>query len=605
MKKVVLFLIVLAVCLSCEKSEIAPKEYPFVLMQEVKVSDEGAEFVAEIIDLGDSPILRYGFTWVKGTSLQALEHFSREMESEVALGRYAFKVISDLEEGELYTVRPFIQTSDQLVLGDPMTFRSRGSLEPELYDFSPKKGESGDTITISGANFSLSKQRIQVLLGEDEAIIHSADFQEIKFVVPDQLSVSGEVPLRLKSGIFTLQSDDLFLIEGQQIANFSPKEGIIGETEVVITGSGFLNARNKVRFGPHEGIILEEKETELRVQLPYNMDVEKVLVEVDVNGKVATAVDSFTVRSRWSRLNDFPVEPRVAGYFTVVGEDGYLVCGSRNPFYGHDFTEVWRYHFPSDEWAQLESFPGVPRSLGVGFYLNEKIYFGLGVHRFQRFSDFWEYDISSDTWTRLQDFPGSARYDAIHFTLNGYGYVIGGSVQQPNKEVWQYDASNDSWVPLGSVASSLISIGLDGRALFFQSDDRAFLLPSYVFSNPNENKLYEFAPDNPSFLTELSQTPFEVSEREGRMYAFVIEDEMYIGGDDYKWEKKEGNPEFWKYNLSNGAWTRIESFPGGERTFVNCIAKNGIGYALFGQDGTTSTGNYQNFGEIWTYDPSK
>jgi N-acetylneuraminic acid mutarotase len=604
MKNLLICLMLFCFLMSCEKSEVSPKTYPYVLMKEVHSSSEGAEFIAEITDLGEVPINRYGFIWSKGTVIDSNMLFSKEIDSEIRLGQFSLWVTSDLEEEVYYTVRPFIETQSQLVLGNSILFQGRGAMNAEFIDFAPKSGDSGDTITITGANFSLSKSRVQVFLGADQAIVHSVDFEEIRFVVPENLSKSGEVTLSFNSGDFTFQGNEPFFVEGQQITDFNPKEGIIGETEVTITGDGFLPSGNIVRIGGKEAIILEEEASLLKVQLPYSMEVGKASIEVDVNGKLTTSVDSFEVRSRWIRLNDFPEVPRVGGYFTMIGNEGYLIGGVGQPVPGRVesfYQEIWKYDFSLDEWTNIGSFPGLGRWLAVGFNFDQSIYFGLGKIGFGLY-DFWKYEVQTNTWTQLGDFPGYTLYDAIFFTLKGLGYVIGGRTQLGmENEVWRFDPSIESWELLGTVPTTLAS-ELTGQDLFFQSEDKekAYILPT------SNTTLFEFDPENVSFLKPVSEVPMDLTGREGRLFGFVIENELFIGGDDYYKRPKAENPSCWKYDISSGVWTRIESFLGGERNYVNSFSRNGTGYVMFGRDRRLPAGSdYKVFPEVWVYDPSR
>ena len=364
--------------ISCEDSEILPKEYPFVVMLETIVDQNGVAFIGEIADVGHLSITGHGFIWSKGSTIDSINLFSQAINGAATIGEFELTVSSDLQENEKYTVRPYVETENLIVLGNSISFQSQGSLQPIIEDFFPKSGSSADTITITGSNFSAAKNRTGILLGKDSATVISADFQEIKFVLPARLSISGEVQLTLTSGEYSLISNNTFLITGHQILDFSPNVGIIGETEIIITGSGFQDSGNQVRVGGFNAIILEESETEISVQLPYTLVVGEAVIEVEIDGKVAISENSFNVQSRWSRLNDFPGEPRVAGYFGVVNEQGYLICGSQNPgCCNGDFDEIWRYDFSTDEWDNIGLFPGMARSLGVGFSLNEEIYYGL------------------------------------------------------------------------------------------------------------------------------------------------------------------------------------------------------------------------------------
>ena len=55
------YLVCILVMISCEDSEVLPKDYPFVMMHKIRVDQNGVEFVGEITDLGNLSIREYGF----------------------------------------------------------------------------------------------------------------------------------------------------------------------------------------------------------------------------------------------------------------------------------------------------------------------------------------------------------------------------------------------------------------------------------------------------------------------------------------------------------------------------------------------------------------
>lgn len=51
-------------------------------------------------------------------------------------------------------------------------------------------------------------------------------------------------------------------------------------------------------------------------------------------------------------------------------------------------------------------------------------------------------------WIQKANFPGVATHEGVGFTINGKGYIVGGTIKYPNwtNEVWEYNPSNDSWI---------------------------------------------------------------------------------------------------------------------------------------------------------------
>ncbi|MGM0581557.1 MAG: IPT/TIG domain-containing protein [Bacteroidota bacterium] len=604
--KILYFIITLvtsALLLNCEDANISPKEYPYLLMKEVKIDSASTEFIAEIIHLGEGQINQFGFVWSQGTTVDSMNIFIKNIDSTPEAGIFSLKVTSDLKNDTKYTVRPYIQNDKNTVIGNSITFESLGSNPPIINDFLPKSGNSGDTVSIFGSNFSVSKSRIKVFIGKDEANIFLTDFQTIKFILPQNLSYSGKVKISLNSGSYTVESNELFLVEGPKIKSFFPATGIIGETEVVIKGSGFSQSGNKVKIGSYKAIILKENTEEIRIKLPYTLNTGINSIEVEVNGQLAVSESPINIKSRWHKLNDFPSQSRIGGYFGIIKNNGYLICGSADPVCcNEDFNEVWKYNFNNDQWNYYGDFPGMSRSLATGFSIGEKIYYGMGVNDFQRFSDFWEFDPYTGYWKELQNFPGSSRYNTIQFTLNNKGYIIGGTDgASGSSDVWEYNPINDTWKLIGYIPTE-ISRNLNGRDIFSQSESTAFLVPT---SSTYTNSLYLFDPNNSNILTKLTELPF-YPDITTIYTAFIIKNDIYIGGGDHAWKQDNMNPEFWKYNIESNKWTKIESFLGGNRTWITTTTYNNYGYLMFGEKTTYYPNtNTQLFPEVWKYDPSK
>src|SRR5690606_37368097 len=140
MKNIVIISISLLILFGCKDSEILPKSYPIVVMQDVSIYPASVDFTATFIGLGNVPINNFGFIWSVGNSLDSTNLFLKEIESIPAIGYFSLHITSDLEDGTVYTVRPFAKTESLTVLGDAMTFESKGSNLPKLDDFFPKMG---------------------------------------------------------------------------------------------------------------------------------------------------------------------------------------------------------------------------------------------------------------------------------------------------------------------------------------------------------------------------------------------------------------------------------------------------------------------------------
>ncbi len=573
---------------TCSEPELPSKSYPYVVMTEVNTLDDGVEFVAEFKSLGDKSITRYGFLWWEGTPEKNSGIYEREIESLAEIGSFSLSVTSDLENGRKYQVRPFAENAQTTVLGDIFEFESKGTNAPEFDDFFPKSGGPGDVITITGSNFSLSKTRIKVYLGVDNGIVISTDVNEIKFKLPENLSTSGEVPLSLRSGGIMLNHTEPFLIEGQQITAFSPKQGIIGETEITITGNGFLQSGNKVRIGEYEGVILEESQTQIKLRLPYEMQAGVVPVEVDVNGQVAVAPGMFTIKSRWVRLADFPGTPRLDAFHTIVGNFLYVIGGETGVY----SDEVWKYNFANNTWTRLPNFPGGGRNHGLGFAIGSTIYYGLGGGS-GGIDDFWAYNTLTGQWNETHSL-GSLQGPPITTSINGVGYILGGGTDG------NYSFTEQTgWTYLGIPTSVSVSTYYDS---YFEIGGQPYVLDMITYANSGEKiyNLYMVDKSSPASW-DLKSTVQAFTKKDYNAICFVSNDLVYLGEGVSSIEDRK----FVRLNVNTNQWTQIENFQG------PLVVRSGISFSYnnkgyFGL-GLTSQSGPNLFGpsnQFWVYDPS-
>ena len=157
----------------------------------------------------------------------------------------------------------------------------------------------------------------------------------------------------------------------------------------------------------------------------------------------------------------------------------------------------------------------------------------------------------------------------------------------------------DSWTRLGEVNDSIVR-RLDGRDGFFQYNNEGYIIP-FRFSDLEEFKMLKLDPGYKGFLKE--EEDFPLGYRNGRLFSFIINDILYIGGDDY--ETEDQKPDFWKYDFGTKEWIQIESFSGGERSFVNSFSYDGAGFAMFGLNSICCvSSNAKIEPGIWTYGPA-
>jgi hypothetical protein len=509
--------------------------------------------------------------------------FFREISDPSAIGDFSLNVTSDLEDDAKYQVRPFAENQNILVLGDVMSFISKGTPSPLINDFSPKSGGPGDIITINGANFSLSSNRLEVMIGADKGILISTTVDEIVFKLPDNLSKSGAVPLSVKSGSATVSADEPFSVDGHKILDFNPKQGIIGETAIVINGSGFLANGNIVRIGGTDMIVLEESETQIKVQLAYQMQAGPATVEVEVNGQIANANGAFTVKSRWTRLADFPGSPRLDAFCTVVGDFAYVIGGETGVY----SDEVWRYDIAANSWTQLPNFPGGGRAFGIGFSIGTTLYYGLSTGS-GGIEDFWSYNTLTGEWKQTHGLY-SSNYP-LSGSINGKGYILGGA----SGGIYSFTEA-DGWTNLPYTPETYATIYASS---FVEVGGDPYILTVMNYSGESTGILYEVDKTNPANWNTILTLPLGKKSYNG--IGFGTDNFAYFGEGVVEYSERL----FIKLDVNTKQWTRIEDFQGPliVRSAIS-FSHNNKGYVGFGLVRTPNSSTSYSTNEFWVYDP--
>jgi hypothetical protein len=193
--------------LSCQKEIIENREYPRVdISDEVIQSENGIIFKGEIISGGNSPLIEKGFVW--GTNYFPDLNSSRIfVDPPGQTGNYEANAKVDFVKDQIYKVRAFARTKDYLVYSKVMEFKCQYSTPaPEISNFTPKQGQAGDILKITGKNFSFLPTAITVTFDSMAELISCSD-TAIFVKVPGK-STNDKVSIKLiVSGKFCQSSE--------------------------------------------------------------------------------------------------------------------------------------------------------------------------------------------------------------------------------------------------------------------------------------------------------------------------------------------------------------------------------------------------------------
>ena len=128
----------------CEEEKAKERSYPRVKTNPVtNITDKGATFNAEIYSPGSELIINHGFVWGEGDD-PTLNNNKIMLGTGNPEGTYSAEIVSSLSKDVEYTVKAFVQTTEHVVYGLPVTFKSLGSGGPVINGFEP------DSATMDG-----------------------------------------------------------------------------------------------------------------------------------------------------------------------------------------------------------------------------------------------------------------------------------------------------------------------------------------------------------------------------------------------------------------------------------------------------------------------
>ncbi|MFN7115679.1 MAG: IPT/TIG domain-containing protein [Saprospiraceae bacterium] len=498
----------------CTKEDFEKRDYPRLETNAVtNVSAEGAVFNATIQAAKNTPLIDHGFLWrIKirtfGDADIELEPVNAAPEfNKISLGAKAnlenFEAMIDyaLLPDTPYLVRSYIQTADHIIYGNTVIFNSKGSkLNPEISDFAPKVGTGGDTVVITGNNFSQVTKENNVFFDTYTSRIIKANRTSITCIVPLNIlatNVKISVSTLNKPPVFTKED---FILAKPSITGFAPQQGTYRDI-ITIKGSGFSGTLpiNIVKFGDAQAEVINASFTELVVRVPDAINVPAAPIQVTVFGRTVLTPTNFTLYPPEIQS----VEPNevfigenltVRGkYFSPIGGYNSIYLDTEAiPSYSSGSSTFISITIPNDKqlsrnprigvttlgklvysnktikilgWLRRAAMP-VARESMVSFSIGNKGYIGLGKE--EGYNDFWQYDPSSSRWENIAAFPGKSRYKAINFVIGNSAYVGAGikthSEDSTYQDFWRYDSNVDNWTRISDFPT-LIPTGSFGFAV--------------------------------------------------------------------------------------------------------------------------------------------
>jgi hypothetical protein len=126
-----MLIIFLVLILSCNKDEVTVRDYPRLKTLAVSnISENGANFNAEIIFRGTFVITSFGFVWSE-TVNPRIEKADKVVYTEnINSQKFSSEISTALQKNVGYYVRAFITTKEYTVYGQNVRFLSKGCQSP-------------------------------------------------------------------------------------------------------------------------------------------------------------------------------------------------------------------------------------------------------------------------------------------------------------------------------------------------------------------------------------------------------------------------------------------------------------------------------------------
>ncbi len=207
---------------------------------------------------------------------------------------------------------------------------------------SPAEAFPGETVTITGTQFSAVAGENHVYFNNIEAIVSSSTATELKAVVP-QGAATGKVKVELND-VFAESPSDFVVKQATGsapvITSFSPASGAAG-ADITITGHHFSTAaaQNNVLFNETVATVVTADSTSLTVKVPQGAITGAITITVE--GRAVSSQQAFAVEDPAApapEVTEFAPQEGIAGdviiirghHFSRRPEENLVTIGGKN-----------------------------------------------------------------------------------------------------------------------------------------------------------------------------------------------------------------------------------------------------------------------------------
>ncbi len=302
----------------------------------------------------------------------------------------------------------------------------------------------------------------------------------------------------------------------------------------------------------------------------------------------------------WMSASSFEGIPRGNATSFVIGDKVYLGMGfnsaQTNVNLNYYLQDFWMWDTTKDFWTRLPDFPGQPRIGAVSFVINGKGYMGCGYNGVTKLKDFWEFDPATNLWKQKADFAAGtsvddkSRYGAVGFSLGNLGYIGTGKGQNDNymRDFYQYDPSSDTW-------TQIASMGGDGRmgAAAFTYNGKAYVTTG-ANNGLNLIDLWMYDPSTAVWTQKAKlnvNTAWTIPRSDGSAFVFGSKAYVCLG------YNSGVRVDCWEYDFTGDTLTQKTDFEGSARQNAVSIVVNNKAYVATGRSGNSF------YNDVWQWKP--
>ncbi len=516
--------------ITCDNYEFPKSPYPRVeTLPVVNISETGAMFQANIIQLGEKEITNHGFVWGLNENLSVDSDEKVQLGAIQGLGNFEYNIKSGLFKGQTYFVKAFVATADYFLYGEAESFTSIGSTPPIIDSFLPLGGTWGDTVTIKGKYFSAVAKNNLVKFETFESKVVASNDSIIQCIVPDDIP-NKTIAIYVTVAGYQSQSINNFVLQTPTIESFLPTQATF-EDIVTITGTNFSSVKEKnlVKFNEHIAEVTESSNSQLKVKVPSAIRKKENVISVTVNLQSTNANGPFIVSP--------PSISSISTTEAFIGETIYINGANFNPLV--TANSVLLEGLPASILSATKSL--ITIKLPNGIYRKRSFPIEVIVSEQNAISQ--EKLTLQDTWIRKADVPHGqfGRSAAVAFSINGMGYVGLGHGEVGNK-FWRYNPVENSWTEVAPFPG-----GQRAGATSFVIGEKAYV----GLGGGAPNDFWSYSPQSNSW-SKVADFPFESNLARG----FSLNGKGYV-------LRKEAIDNFWEYDPNLNSWTRLKDIPTG------------------------------------------